>query len=1563
MASLDQFVQTDRPSLADFQVEGPLYPISSQPSNRNLAAYTAALSGSPESVSATYLQVAGDLDRDGQSRAGEAIQQEARRRSYGQARQGMMDVLADPTVDDETKRIAAVEFLDETNPRYNVRNTASFESLSEDSQGESVEAEDVRISIADALEEVNDYKLWQQSVITTEANRRNPSLARSMYNFAELMVPFAEAAQVGTIKEKMEVDPGGAIMDMVFFGSAKMDVRNAIRSLAPEDRRRAVENLVDIVNNSSALGLPDDNHMAAMHQLRSFLEDGYYDSFDKWVDNVVGVLDVVMLGGAVRGGVRTLRGTRPLEGLEGDFIPGQGPRQPSPSDSPQIQREALQGEYEDVTRQAVRSDVQPASLSQNYKDTNPNKARAAHEAAAADESGEAARALYGTNRTEAVANDILPEAPRSTGRVRAKTPRPEETYIRAVVEPDPNVQRIANRDGGYYYWPAERVAAQARVVNDFHGATGLTPRPEMSTISMDGTRVNVDMVYGGMDSGWSNAEEAVELTKFSLRHYGVVDDNITLLQRQGSDYVPVQMQDIPEGSTDFLVQVKQESRMTAQNLETMEEADVLRNLFDRFPLFAGNSQGSFQRHLLDAHSMLHPNITLGANVAVDRQASLEKNLLDQLARFSDVYTKLPKDRQQLVENVIKEANHNSRAPNYNKLVADGFTREEIQSLRNWKEFWDTQYWLENRDLSRSLQQRGYRVFEDAENGTRIFARPLARQRAGDVHRAYDASTGEIVSLTPEARKALYDEGGTLATMRNPIRVGDEASEVIISRETAGGGYLRALNDNDQVLQYREGYYQVNYTGNNFVDKIVRDSKGNELYRQAVAVAGSMRDATLTAERLKKTNGEDYVPREGRDKMSMGSDDYWNIQHATGRTAQRVRGERLEDATSSMNMGADHSLIMGPAEAGLHAARSVSRRVAMRDYMEATKERFIRQYGNMLPTDRYGRPVWPNRISDITKKEGTLRDKDIADARTMYEYINSLEVGYINAIDESFKAGLRGVADILGKAGTGRGERAFHYMADQRGPMQFGRNTAFTLYLALNPIRQMIVQGHQAVQLTANFPGYVATRLAPDTAAMMAMKLDSTPKEMTALATGRSLDELKRMTQAFEDSGLAAAIDKQNLIKGSLTEAAENARFTGGIGGKVAAPINLSRKIGFDAGEHINMLTSWLAHYNRQLEKTGKSWDKLSSTDWDEISARARSYTYNMNRAGEMPYNENWMGLHMQFAQVPHKAALQMLTDRTLTGGERARLAGFNAMMYGVPSASVMYPWVEKQLPDEGELREVILQGLEGYTFNKFLTLTTGQETRIDYTGLAAADMTGLYELIASLATTDMGEIIAAAPAGSLFFGENPRVTNFAKNVARWGHLIDDIEDPVTMTRMAKEMASLSSGMSNFFKARYAVKTGQKLNSMGNVSDPTVTTPEGVAAMFGFGTLAEAQRRYVSMEIYEQTTAFRDDVNEYYRVLKRHLTAEGVDQSSREWQERVITDANRVWEESTAAQGIIYQNMARDARRGDDSMWRSVIEANELDNETRRRFFRTMPDEELSKEGLRIMDWLDRYEDE
>jgi hypothetical protein len=725
-------------------------------------------------------------------------------------------------------------------------------------------------------------------------------------------------------------------------------------------------------------------------------------------------------------------------------------------------------------------------------------------------------------------------------------------------------------------------------------------------------------------------------------------------------------------------------------------------------------------------------------------------------------------------------------------------------------------------------------------------------------------------------------------------------------------------------------------------------------------------------RMESTTGKvgDFVQREGREKMSMGGDDYWNIQLASGRSAQRVRGERLESATSVNNTAIDHDFVLEPGEAAVAAIRSVARRVRMRDYLEATKSRFMDQYEDMLPRDQYGRPQYPGRITDIKKREGTQRDKDVADARTTYEYIHSLENGYINKVDEAYKTGMRVIADIAGRKGLAKTEEAFHYLADSRGPMQLSRNTAFTLYLALNPLRQAIVQGHQAVQLAANFGPYVATRLPGDTALVLQMKLTETiggkmvPEVSMLKGTGRDANEAVFMAEQFERSGLSASVDKQNLVRGSLTEFVEYANYTGNVVGKALKPIEWSRKIGFDAGENINMLTSWLAHYNRRLEDTGKRWDQLDAEDLDWIAAKARSYTYNMNLAGEMPYNQNWMGMQMQFIQVPHKALLQMLTDRTLTRPEKARLIAFNTMMYGVPASSIMYPWIEASLPEEGELREMVLQGLEAYTFNKALSLATGEETVLDYSGLAAADMTGLWEMMTAMITMDPGTILAESPSGSLFFGGNPRMTNFFRTVARYGNFVDDVQDPVTMQRIAKDMASLSSGMSNFFKARYVMKTGQKINSTGDVVAHDAGVGVALGALFGFPTREELNRYYLSQSAYEATQEFREDVRTYWREVNRHLTAEGVDKGTQEWERRVVQDMQRVWEDSPAARSIILNEMQGALTSGDDKLFRSLMQLEPyMDNSDIRHLARSMPDQELRELLLRTLDFWDGYDEQ
>ena len=131
-----------------------------------------------------------------------------------------------------------------------------------------------------------------------------------------------------------------------------------------------------------------------------------------------------------------------------------------------------------------------------------------------------------------------------------------------------------------------------------------------------------------------------------------------------------------------------------------------------------------------------------------------------------------------------------------------------------------------------------------------------------------------------------------------------------------------------------------------------------------------------------------------------------------RTSQRLRGERLgttDTNIQSSKLGA----VEGPAEALLNSVRSVSRRTSMREYIENYKLRFMNDYDDLLKIDpACGQKMFPNNADDFKTLEGST-NKHVADARTSLEYINYLENGYRNGLDDSWKALLNGVADVLG----------------------------------------------------------------------------------------------------------------------------------------------------------------------------------------------------------------------------------------------------------------------------------------------------------------------------------------------------------------------------------------------------------------------------------------------------------------------------------------------------------------------------------------------------------------------
>jgi len=1693
MASLDDFTTAQPAGLDDFISDtSATVPVVAPASNLNLATHLAAMSANPDEAIQKYRTINSELTVQGKSSTADDLTQMAKDQQYQQSQQGLISVLSDPNVSDEEKKQAANRVYDEGSALYNTRNMLSSRALQEPSGSESVEQEVVRVNLASSINEINDYKRKSQEILNQSVAEKNPAMGKIMSDVVDMFMPFVEQKYAGSIVGDLKDNkPGAYGAAVTLLGDTKMSIRDMLTGLPADQRMEMTQKIIDAVNNNSAIVSPDSNEFAKVQYLQNVLDDGSYDNIDRWVDNATSILDLTMLGGiaarTIKKGVGVLRGAEAATDLSESAI-------------------------RDIGRQQVRSQVQPTTVSQNYKDMNPEKAINAHEAAAADQSGEAAEAMYGTSRADAVGNDIAPEIAGVDGAVRNKVGNPEKINDQKI-SPNPDVMDFVNNRGDIYYDKTEKINARAAIVNDFQSAHGLVARKEMFNVESLPDGVGIKAIYGPPQGGFSNAQDAVDMAQWALRDFGIPDEAVTLLKREGTNYVPVPKSEYAEltkgkvvsqgrvelqgqepslvtstkgatggepavnkevinrgslvkegeevdpgvvgksvsdkiekalaegrtvtrfedgkkiklvgvergmpvdekgqrwgimgvispekgkntrieigpkpaipgkagesitqtdiGSkvvvrkkTDYLIQVDHQYQFSPADMTEWSKFDVQHNWFDR--IFTGwngaggaaRGVGSLQRHLIDAASMFRPEISKGASVAIDRAANLEKKLIEIGDDFAKNVKKLPGDRQLAIDTVIREANERGLDLDYSKLVAQGFREPEIDALKSWREYWDTVYHLENRDAAKSLRNRGFQEFVDAEHDTKLFAKPIARTRAGSSAKVYDHTTGEIKHLNRDEISELYAKDGTLAQLRAPIQVGDDAADIIVNVNKAGSGYARDITNSTEVLAYRKGYYSVNYTDPHFIIKKVKGADGRVLYEKAVATAKTKKQADILTTRLALTDGGEYYNRLDLKKAGGRADDEWDIYSARGRSAQRTRGQRLEDTTSAIDPS--QANIMSPVEALVHSATSISRRVELRDMIDAGKLRQMSQYEEFYPKGKFGETVYPGNITDIQYRGGNAKDaKKLADARSTFEYFKYLEDGYINSIDDTFKVALKFLAEVAGNKYLGGAEKAFRWMGEGRGPSSIAKSLSFNLYLALNPLRQFVVQGHQAVQLFAINPSwFLRGRAVPQTSIIAAKQLGMAISKDLLKGSGWTEEMANKVFKDFQDTGLVAAIDKQNLVRGSLINLADQT-LASNLRSGLNKPLTWSRKVGFDAGEYVNTVTSYLSHYDQAFRNGA---DLKSQEVLQTIAADSRNFTYNMNAAGDLPYNQNALSAVFQFMQVPHKAMMTMTLNRSLTAQQKIRLAAFNSIMYTLPPAA-MYTLFGSILPDDKDTRDVVVQGLEGTVFNKLLSLSTGEETNIDFAGLAPLDMFGTYEFIHSLFTTDVGTIISSTPGGQMLFGKNPRLTNFAKVGARYFNLTDDYTDPTTFSQVASEFAKLSSGYSNMFKSAYALKYKQKINTMGGVTDPNVSTAEAIAQAFGFGTMDEAQGFFVRDTTYKKSKAFEDDVKQWYGDYKKHLVREGITPQETLGVQKVYTEAWRHFgNDDMRAKEIVNQLLRQDVLNGDGRLYQNVLRASGIQSASEvNALIKAMPniDEAKRQELKSTVDFINTYKD-
>jgi hypothetical protein len=1504
MFGLGDLVDTEALSLSDVQPDAPSKPlISNKASNIHLGVQAAALSG--QDPVAIYHQVNAEMDSTGDSPTYTSISEATKAQVQKDDAEVISSILVDPSISDEQKREAFKVATDKANPINTASNVLASKALSKDSEGETPRAAELRQEIADSLAVVNKQKYEEQQLYTAEMNKQSgkvdgpakaifdllaPSyrgketklrkgletaanVGGTIVDLAEMIVPFDDATKTAIVNANASGD-SSITSDLALGGDAKDKLRETVSNMPPEKRLELQRHLVDVVNQTGSTVFQNDNDLQQATLLASVLQQGEYGETEKTVDNITSLLDMTILGGAI---ARAAKSTKVGAAIVAKTT-GAGAKVAA----------ATTDRVGNFYRRLVTSRVQPSSVAMTYKDTNPEMARAAYDLAVNSEGDEAALAMYGTTKADMLAFEHLPTIVNPDGSVMAKVEDIARTAKKVGAENEDLLQE-ANSSGRLDLSSAEKDSARTTVLNRFKSVDGLTAREGMFQHVATGDGMNLRAVYGPTEGGFSTAEDALAMARFALRGEGIADDAIKLLVRDGQDYRVATVDEVNAHLSkdiithngvkpkDFLVSVDHAYGFNTADINTWTGQAVKKNLIGRV---AGKLGAKITPFFVDRASMFSEQIFGAASVGTDASSHIERALHQMTKSMAELSKKASPEQLKTMDRLMKEGLVKEKEHTTVEMLAAGLTDDQVLAMKEHREFWDTAYQLENASKVKDSIAKGVVNVVDETTNTSLFAKPVHVSQSGAVSTVYDIEKGTFRSVTEEERAALYADGGTFAKMEDPIILQGQAIEHVLVHNKAGRSYAKALNKDTQILNYRKGYYKTLYKDPHFIIKVTRDAKGAIVSERAVATAGSKVDAKAHATALANKNGGrynyDYYERPDM-KGADGVDRDWQVAQSSGRSSQRLRGALLDDASELIRP--ELSNIEDPITSMIKSARSISAHTGMRDVLETTKERFLKQYGHYIEDDVYGAKRFPSSPDGINYRgEGKAPDaKELADARATHEYIKYLEDGYANSVDDFYKASFKWLADASANLGLSKGEAAARFMSERAGPVGTMKSFAFQAYLGLNPLRQFVIQSHQMMQLLAlNHKWFTEGHFVNQTVAM-SMRQMGIPLEFIRpmiLGSGWTPAEFDEVYKAFQKTGQAASIDKHSMVKGSIMDFADSLNASRSKLGRawklVTLPATWSRKLGFDSGEYVTTVTSFLAHRDRAIRN---GIDVKNTEEAARIAQQSRNFTYNMNSAGDMKYNHGSLGFVFQFMQVPHKVLLTMMSNRTLTGAERTRLFMFNSVMYSLPPAA-MYSWFGSDglniLPKDGEARKLVVEGLEPWLLNKLISGVSQQNVDVDWSTLSPLDPYGLTDFVHGFLTTDIGALAANSPSGQLFGGNSPRISNAVVEAGRYFHLMEDTQpNPATFGSVVRSVLNISSGMSNAFKTRAALELGKQANQLGG-SNSTIPSAQAIWLMFGFQSMDSTNQRWANDEVYQKSKDFKEDMAKVYAEAKRNV---------------------------------------------------------------------------------------------
>jgi hypothetical protein len=1108
-------------------------------------------------------------------------------------------------------------------------------------------------------------------------------------NFAATLVPFRFQAPVMKIYDSLGLnrEAVSAVGGNVLMGEALRQIREHVNGLGTEQKVEALGTILRILKPSGGV-FRDGNDWVTAHVLSEVYQTELFGPIEtemkpgefrpvavkrtggdplratEVLDNAGSILDLIGVGAVAKGTIKM--GTR--------FLPKSMRR---------------------------LSNVSPEMVSKNLVDALSDPALRAR-------------------LSEMTGPDIVENfLPASSMALREGGVNGLQEMITRQLDIREGLLRVAERTN---YTAAERADALKevdKIFGDFAAKPASTLHLDKSVIASAGNGVEISAVFGRTkDKGYATLGSAKKAAQ----------DQVELLFGKDAP-VKIVMKDVKTGKLiEPPANVNEKTRgqffLQAQDVRAYESAptafhslafgaDDISNLtfapsrwkvFQKLGLGWTNPGSIFSKNVLD-------NMSLSSRQRT-RWNALTIGLVQEVAKLdgkqSRILSKAIKDGER-----IKTSTGTGTVYSPKQLRAMGMDDDGVRAYYGYRNATDILYDVVNRQTRTGMQRQGLMDIQGPA-GRIGFGKPLRETDAlkdirVDIGRqdldVYDAATGTFARLSPAGIAQLYKQGDSLARLKTPIigKADNEAAHVIVGTKKG----THALELPRQVTTKIEGYYPHMWEGNFIVYGTTKN--GN---RMALGLARTEAEARAVVEK-KNAVLQRKTTRGGKSRFTSFNYDFDRSLADVGH-----RGAVQEDIY--VNMGgpvygqrnggslrnfskADGDILVDPIEALVRGFEVVGQSVTKSELAQNMRQKlynFVQAEGLQLQDMRaLPDPVTNPILANAGKKAAYDKATAYLDQIEMFlrtpdqvdQAMSTMFLGASSFLSELARRGVPGAKWLSGKAA----DKAARGADPAAAMMGFLHRTA----IAASPMKQLALQASQSLIMLGINPKQYAKAASQVSGISMLLGLRSQmivegPKALLGSSWKAAVEsfsklvpdmkpaEVEQVVNTIFDSGITSAVGHHSQMRSSVRSAAESRmRASAAFANKGAIPRAVSNfvrgadaqtfgrlsSVGFEAGENINQIATFLTLYNR--DKAAKV-ANLADPDYvRSLVGKVAEVTGNMVPELGFGYQRGWFKNAFQFVAFQQKMIQLMLPEklggsRSLTASEKAGMVFAQFLLFG-----------------------------------------------------------------------------------------------------------------------------------------------------------------------------------------------------------------------------------------------------------------------------------------------------------